>query len=139
MSRPQHEEPFRSISSCSANGTPNAGVTFYFTNGATVSMTGTPDVYLTAPNSGQYAGILFYQDPNDTNGPSIGGDASSFFDGVLYFPTAEVTFYGNSSIGDVAVVIADALALSGHPTVNLQGLAGLPKGVNILTNAVLVE
>lgn len=127
-------------SGCSATGTPNAGVTFYFTNGATLNMVGTPVVYLTAPgNSGQYPGILFYQDPADTAGPSIGGNSGSFFDGVLYFPTANVTFFGNGTSVDAAMVVADALTLSGHPTVNLQGAAGLPTGVSILTHAVLVE
>jgi hypothetical protein len=126
--------------SIGANATVSGtGVMFYFTNGATLNMAGTPTVNLTAPSSGQYAGILFYQDPNDTVGPMITGNASSTYDGVLYFPTANVTFQGNSSIGDVAIVIADALTLSGHPTVNLQGVAGLPSGVSVITNAMLVE
>ena len=126
--------------SIGANATvTGTGVMFYFTNGATLSMAGTPTVNFTAPSSGQYAGILFYQDPNDTAGPVITGNASSFYDGVLYFPKANVTFQGNSSIGDVAIVVADALTLSGHPTVNLQGTAGLPPGVSVIANAVLVE
>jgi hypothetical protein len=118
------------------------GVMFYFTNGATLNMAGTPNVNLTGLSSGQYAGILFYQDPNDTAGPVITGNASNSYDGVLYFPKANVTFQGNSSIGDVAIVIADALTLSGHPTVNLQGIAGLPAGTaaqSVLKSAILVE
>jgi hypothetical protein len=116
------------------------GVTFYFTNGATVGMTGTPSVQLTAPdNSGTYPGILFYQDPSDTNGPSFGGDSASFYDGALYFPKSQVTFFGNNNSIAVAMVVAEALAFSGNPTVNLQGAAGLPTGVNLVTNAVLVE
>jgi hypothetical protein len=116
------------------------GVTFYLTNGATVGMTGTPSVQLTAPGtSGAYPGVLFYQDPSDTNGPSFGGDSSSFYDGILYFPSSQVTFYGNNNSIAVAVVVADALAFSGNPTVNLQGAKGLPTGVNFVTNAVLVE
>jgi Putative Flp pilus-assembly TadE/G-like len=116
------------------------GVTFYLTNGATVGMTGTPGVQLTAPdNSGQYPGVLFYQDPADTNGPSFGGNSSSFYDGVLYFPKSQITFFGNNNSIAVAMVVAEALAFSGNPTVNLQGAAGLPSGVNLVTNAVLVE
>jgi hypothetical protein len=116
------------------------GVTFYLTNGATVGMTGTPSVQLTAPdNSGQYPGILFYQDPADTNGPYFGGDSASFYDGALYFPKSQITFFGNNNSIAVAMVVAEALAFSGNPTVNLQGAAGLPTGVNLVTNAVLVE
>ena len=128
--------------SFSCSGTPTiegTGVTFYFTNGATYNCTGNVTVELTAPSSGPYAGVLFYQDPNDTTGPSIGGNDSSYFDGALYFPKAQVTFFGNSSSYNVAIVVADALALSGNPTVNLQGAAGLPAGVNLISNALLVE
>jgi hypothetical protein len=127
--------------SIGANSTAiGTGVTFYLTNGATVGMTGTPTVQLTAPdNSGQYPGILFYQDPLDTNGPSFGGNSSSFYDGVLYFPKSQITFFGNNNSIAVAMVVADAMAFSGNPTVNLAGAAGLPTGVTIVSNAVLVE
>ncbi|MGC2000767.1 MAG: hypothetical protein WA658_12975 [Candidatus Acidiferrales bacterium] len=131
------------------NGTPNitgTGVMFYFTNGATWNCTGNDTITLTAPsatNCGacptQYVGILMYQDPNYPGGPSLGGNTGSSYDGVLYFPKSEITFFGNSTSVDVAMVVADAFAVSGNPTVNLQGAAGLPTGVSILTNAVLVE
>jgi hypothetical protein len=118
------------------------GVTFYFTGSATINMTGTPSIQLTPPSSGQYAGILMYQDPADTNttGPSLGGNSGSNFGGVLYFPKDKLTFFGNNnSDWSTGIVIADSLALSGNPTVNLQGSAGLPPGVNIISNATLVE
>jgi len=131
------------------NGTPNitgTGVMFYFTNGATWNCTGNDTITLTAPSAtnctacaAQYDGILMYQDPNYPSGPSLGGNTGSSYDGVLYFPKSEVTFFGNSTSVDVAMVVADAFALSGNPTVTLQGAAGLPTGVSILTNAVLVE
>lgn len=119
------------------------GVTFYFTNGATVSATGTPDIQLSAPNSGTDAGMLFYQDPSDTSGPSLGGDSASFFQGTLYFPTANLTFFGNGSFNSGAqytTVITGSLTLSGHPDVTLNSnYSGLPNGVSIIKNAVLVE
>jgi hypothetical protein len=125
------------------------GVTFYFTNTATISVTGTPTIQLTAPSSGDYAGILMYQDPNDTNvgpnpnGPTISGNSGSLYDGVLYFPSDQLTFGGSSSGSSqgygVAMVVAQSLALSGNPTVNLEGSSssGLPPG--LIKNAVLVE
>jgi hypothetical protein len=115
------------------------GVTFYFTNTATMNMTGTPTINLTAPSTGTYTNVLFYQDPADTSGPSFGGNSGSFYDGLLYFPTAAVTFFGNNTSVNVAITIADAINLSGTPTVNLQGAAGLPTGTSFVTNAVLVE
>ena len=71
---------------------------------------GNTDVQLTAPTSGTYAGILMYQNPADTEGPQIGGNNTSFFKGVLYFPKSEVTFYGNGTGYAVGIVVADAFA-----------------------------
>jgi hypothetical protein len=128
------------------------GVMFYFTNSSTIDMTGTPTINLTAPNSANcsacpsdYYGILMYQDPNDTNvgpapnGPTLGGDTGSSFNGVLYFPSDELTFYGNNVSYSVGTVISSSLALSGNPTVNFNGTPGQSPGVNPILHAVLVE
>jgi hypothetical protein len=94
-----------------------------------------------------------YEDPNDTNtgpgpnkGPTLGGDDKSFFKGILYFPKDQLTFFGNAKSSDcttdgfkAGIVISDSIALSGHPTVCLQGAAGLPPGSDPIKNAVLVE
>jgi len=118
------------------------GVTVYFTNGATINATGGGnklDIQLSPPTSGPYAGVLFYQDPNDTAAPSLGGDNNSFFKGILYFPSVQLTFFGNNVSYATGIVVADAIALSGNPTVNFQGTAGLPPGVTIVSSATLVE
>jgi Flp pilus assembly protein TadG len=127
------------------NGTPTitgTGVTFYFTNGATFNCTGNDTIQFTAPSSGTYAGILFYQDPADTAGPSLGGNTGSYFNGILYFPKSQITFFGNNTTISTGIVVADAFALSGHPTVNLQGAAGVPGGLPptfTASTATLVE
>jgi hypothetical protein len=104
-------------------------------------MTGTPIVNLTAPNSGPYAGILMYQDPNDTNttGPSLGGNDGSNYNGVLYFPSDELSFVGDDPSINVAIVVSGSINFSGDHTVNLIGTAGLPPGVSIMKTAMLVE
>ena len=102
-----------------------------------------PDIQLSAPNIGQYAGILFYQDPNDINSPSLGGDSGSYFQGALYFPTAQLTFSATGTFNAGAlytIVIADSLVLTGSPDVVLNSnYSGLPNGVSIIENAVLAE
>lgn len=113
-------------------GTPTitgTGVMFYFTNGATWNCLGTVTVQFTAPSSGTYAGILFYQDPKYPVGPSVGGNTGTFYNGILYFPTSQITFFGNNTSIATGIVVADAVALSGHPTVNLQGAASVPGGL----------
>lgn len=117
------------------------GVMFYFTGTATINMTGTPSMDLIAPSSGTYQGILMYQDPTDTNtnGPSLGGNTGSTYQGVLYFPNDNLTFYGNNNTLSTGIVITSSLSLSGNPTVNLEGNAGLPPGVSLTLTATLVE
>ena len=125
------------------------GVTFYFTNDATIDVTGTPTINLTAPGpEGTYPGILMWQDKNDTNvgpapnGPTLGGNNGSQFNGILYFPSDQLTFYGNNVSYSVGVVISNSLALSGNPDVTFNGAAsvpgGLPPGFTV-GNAHLVE
>jgi hypothetical protein len=98
-------------------------------------MTGTPTINLTAPSTGTYAGMLMWQDPADTNrgpspnGPTLGGTSGSQFTGILYFPNDQLTFYGNNNSLSVGVVVADSLALSGHPNVTFNGSAGVPGGL----------
>jgi len=136
----------------SCSGTPTitgTGVMFYFTNNATFNCQGNDTIHFTAPTPtncagcpAQYDGILFYQDPNDTAGPSIGGNTGTTYDGALYFPKSQVTFFGNNNTLTTGLVVADALGLSGHPTVNVLGTAGLGAqgiSINALATAVLVE
>jgi hypothetical protein len=146
--------------SIGANATvTGTGVMFYFTNGATVGTVGTPNITLTAPSPSncpacpaQYDGILMYQDATDTNtgigscppagaqkGPELGGNSGSSFNGVLYFPGAQLHLYGNSGTINFATNVSDSLCMSGNATFNLLGNAGLPPGANVITNAVLVE
>jgi hypothetical protein len=119
-----------------------SGVMFYFTNGATINATGGGnklDIQFSPMTTGQYKGILFYEDPADTASPSLGGDNKSFFDGILYFPKKNLTFFGNNTSYATGMVVAGAITLSGNPTVNFQGTAALPPGVTIVSSAHLVE
>ncbi len=83
------------------------GVTFFNTydksnkyGGISISGgTGTV-ITLTAPTSGTYKALLFYQDPTVSwtanNGSTIGGSGTAQFDGIVYFPTTDLQYAGNS-------------------------------------------
>lgn len=133
-------------------------VTFYFTGDSTLNITGTPTMNLTGPTgtycesygTGCYAGMLFWQDPSDTNvdGPRLGGNDGSQFNGIIYFPNDQLTFFGHASTGctdpsacgiTVSEVVAGSLALSGTPDVNFVGPTGLPSGVDMAVVPALVE
>jgi hypothetical protein len=100
-------------SSAAITGT---GVTFFDTctpdcsgnNYSGISITTSGYVNLSAPVSGDYKGLLFYQDPSAvwrsnngstiTGGPNPSTGANSVFDGILYFPTTDLTYGGGSSV-----------------------------------------
>jgi Flp pilus assembly protein TadG len=91
-----------------ANITAN-GVTFILTarnaasntgSIATVDMNGGAQLNMTAPSTGTYAGILFYQDRRATTLATnrINGNSSSVLQGALYFPQQELQFNGTSGM-----------------------------------------
>ena len=76
-------------------------------DGCTIILTGTPpkgvqitggEVNMSAPDSGTYKGILFYQDRNAPllNPVKINGNSDSYIEGALYFPQADLTYNGTS-------------------------------------------
>jgi Putative Flp pilus-assembly TadE/G-like len=124
-------------------GSANSGVTFYITNGGSVTINGTATDQLSAPNSGTYAGMLFYQDPNDSSLAKIDGTSQSYFQGSLYFPSAELDFGGNSltnSLAQYTIIVVDDLKFNGNATVDINSnYSSLPGGVSIVDHAILVE
>jgi hypothetical protein len=128
-----------------------SGVTFFLagtsTNGlfnfGPVALSGGSTVQLTAPTSGTYVGILFYQDSSaygasSSSPSSFTGGSTSFFQGSLYFPTTPVTYSGGA-MAQYTIIDASSITVSGGATLNsnyssLQG--GSPiKG----TGGILVE
>jgi len=123
------------------------GVTFYITGGASVTTVGTPSVQMYAPNSGQYEGLLFWQDTNDSNQMYLSGTGTSFYQGAIYAPSAQLKFGGNAGFNNDAmytVIVVNDLLLQGTPDVNLKSnYSGLANGGGPLTgslaSATLVE
>ena len=111
-----------------------AGVTFYNTKGTggygAITLNGNSTVNFTAPTSGTLAGILFFQDrsiPSSGAASTITGNASSTFDGAIYFATTQVTYNGNSSVNGYSIVVADKIVINGNSTVG-NNYSSLPNG-----------
>jgi hypothetical protein len=120
------------------------GVTFYVAGGG-VDIHGGGNVTLTAPTTGTYAGILFYQSPSDTTAAVINGNSSSFFEGALYFPKASLDFSGTAGStsfntgSDYTLIVSSALTVNGTATINLNSnFSSLPGGSPLQTT-ILVE
>ena len=85
------------------------GVTFILTsktasaNGSSVAkldINGGATINLTAPSSGTYAGLLFYQDRRASTGDTnfLTGNSSSLLQGAAYFPAQKLQFTGDSGM-----------------------------------------
>src|SRR5262249_4809123 len=65
-----------------------------------IGITGTGTISLSAPTTGTFKGLLFYQDPrvpwSASNGSSIAG-SNSVYDGIVYFPTTDLQYSGSST------------------------------------------
>lgn len=102
-------------------------VTFIFTdspNAMDVGNThfnGTATISFSAPQTGDYAGILFMQDPDapvnvDNNSSTwiFNGNAASSFRGAFYIPSSEVEFSGSQHLADGCVrIVAGAATFTG--------------------------
>jgi Flp pilus assembly protein TadG len=104
-----------------------AGVTFYNTNtGAagkwgTFNIDGTVKTDLTAPTSGDYQGVLFWNDKNALDkspGNVINGTSDSILEGAFYFPSTHLSYSGTSTAANWTMIIADTITVSGNAYVN---------------------
>ena len=94
---------------------------------------------LSAPTSGIWKGILFYQDPEvtSTRNSILSGTASMELAGVVYFPTTEILFSGTfGGQGQDIMVIADKVEFDGNSTFHKLGDEFIP---NVLKFARVVE
>ena len=87
---------------------------------ATVNINGGAQLNLTAPTSGSFANVLFYQDPRATLGNSIhiNGNSATRLQGAFYFPRANFTFNGTTGmVTECMQVVARRLNFSGNASI----------------------
>ena len=105
--------------------TSGSGVMFYLTgtnaNYASVTIANGTTVTLSAPTSGTYQGILFYQNRSITSASNadFAGGAVMNLTGTLYFPTTDVSYSnGTSGSGSTTAIIANQVSFSGGARIN---------------------
>lgn len=99
------------------------GVTIILTGAApediaTVTINGGADISLKAPNSGVWAGVVFFQDPRaayeDGTNSFLGG-ADMNLKGAVYFPSQELKYSGGSSgISGCLQLVGSKVTFSGN-------------------------
>jgi len=124
-----------------------SGVTFYNTFGDTnkgtysyspIDINANSVVNLSAPTSGTYTGILFFDDrsaPTDnkcTYCDNYGGGSTAVYQGTIYDKNNGITMYGNSAVNAAyTMVVAD--------TLNLIGTSGFNNNYSSLTGGSLLK
>jgi hypothetical protein len=107
------------LKNATTGGDLHHGVTFYITGDSTypyegVNLTGAAINSLNAPTSGQYEGILFFQDRNISSSTAaahpntIIGVTLARYEGVLYFPTTKL-IYAGANLNAYTIIVADQI------------------------------
>ena len=99
-----------------------------------VHLAGTTQITLSAPTSGAYKDVLFYQDANSP--PDLiavfNGGADLELNGVLYFPNNPVRFSGNGDPGGATSIIGRTVTFTGNANLGSNPLTKTfgPGGAN---------
>jgi Flp pilus assembly protein TadG len=113
------------------------GVTLYFpTTAASFTDNGNTTLNLSAPTSGADNGILFYQNPSDTNTLTINGSSTSNLKGIFYAPTANLVVNGSGSTNFYTAFVVGSLTFNGTGTLKDYSTIN---GGSPLTSTRLVE
>jgi hypothetical protein len=105
-----------------------SGVTFYFENNSWTS-NGAASMNLTAPTTGTYAGILFFQAHGDTDTFILDSNTTSVAQGTFYLPDGPLTINGGANLA--AYELLDVHDLTVDSGVNLvigTNYSSLPNG-----------
>jgi len=122
------------LSFTGAGAVTGTNVSFY-TEGTT-QVTGSGSITLSAPTSGSYDGLLFFQARSDTNPISITGSSSLNLQGIVYAPSAALTFSGSGGSTMYTDLIVDSVSFPG--STSFQNYAVI-NGSSVLGKIGLVE
>jgi hypothetical protein len=109
---------------------------------ATLDINGGATIKLTATTSGTYAGVLFYQDHRAPRSVTnkVNGNASSFLQGALYFPSQILEYSGASGMRtDCLQLVSRRITFTGNANVRNECPANSGAGAFIGTRVYLVE
>ena len=117
---------FRINANASINGD---GVIFFLADGVEMVFNGTADMDLSAPLSGDYAGILIFGSRSATTmSHRINGDAGVTLDGAIYTPASHLDVQGSAATtaASCTQIIGDTIEFSGNGaiTITCQNTAG---------------
>ena len=123
------------------------GVTFILTssNAATqpntiaqVEMNGGAEISLSAPTTGTYKGVIFYQDrrATDQGDNKVNGNTNSYYQGAFYFPKQELKFNGTAGMStDCMQIVSRRVVFLGNSSI--QNVCPNNSGSNAFTGSAV--
>jgi len=111
------------------------GVTFYVTSsGSPPDFSAANSATMTAPTTGDYTGVLYYQVAANTGNPNFSG-SNLHFSGLVYAPGAtNLNFSATNNDVPPPVVVAGGFTLTGP-----MAVASPEPGTSVLPNVVLAQ
>jgi hypothetical protein len=110
-----------------------------------MDLAGTPSLDLSAPTSGDFAGVVFYADRSQSGVVhNITGNADMKIDGTVYAPTGRVEYTGSSTAA-ITMLVADTIRFNGNSSFQRYAhLTDVPipggfTGIGAATRVVLVR
>ena len=83
-----------------------SGVTFYFADSSKIQFNSGMNMTLSAPTTGTYAGILFYEKESLSESQFIFNDSlSESLTGLMYLPSRDITFNSTSNVTAPAMTV----------------------------------
>lgn len=107
-----------------------AGVTIFLENGGTYSASGNSAIHITAPSSGPYQGVGFFQSRSNVAPLDIHGNVDFDVDGTVYAPNAQISLQGDAG-RRFGRLLAGTLDLDGNATVTIDGSLVPPSGPRV--------
>lgn len=104
------------------------GVTIFLDGSSSVNINGNATLRLSAPTSGDTAGILFFGDRSGGGSSTFNGTAASTMTGAVYMPRQAISYLGNySGSGGCVRIVARTVEWSGSTQLSADCTAfGIP-------------
>ncbi len=114
-----------------------SSITFY-TEGTT-AVTGSGSMSLTAPTSGTYNGVLFFQSRTDSKAFTLTGSGGDKIQGILYASDSPLTLTGSGSMNVSLDMITDSMTVTGSGSIKDTNYSVVVNPNSVLSKLALVE